>query len=111
MKNGEIWDVDFSPKIGDEISKVRPAVIINHDSMGALKLKVVIPVTDGIRNIRDWHVGLKPSKSNGLTNVSVADCFQIKSISTQRMIRKRGKLSKDEMDDIKLCVMTVLDLL
>lgn len=111
MKNGEVWDVDFSPKIGDEISKIRPAIIINHDSMGALKLKIVIPITDVLRNINEWHVELTPSKSNGLTKMSVADCFQIKSISTQRMIKKRGKLSNEEMEDIRLCVMTVLDLL
>jgi mRNA interferase MazF len=111
MKNGEVWDVNFSPRIGDEISKIRPAVIINHDSMGALQLKIVIPVTDGIRTVRDWHVELHPSKSNGLNKKSIADCFQLKSISTQRLIKRRGKLSKIEMDDIKLCLMTVLDLL
>lgn len=111
MKTGEIWDVNFSPRIGDEISKIRPAIVINHDSMGALQLKIVVPVTDGIRKARDWHVELHPSKINGLTKESIADCFQVKSISTQRFLKKRGKLSKSEMDDIKLCLMTILDLL
>ena len=46
MKHAEIWLVDFAPKVGQEIDKVRPAVIVNHDSMGALQLKVVVPVTD-----------------------------------------------------------------
>ncbi len=46
MKHTEVWLVDFSPKVGQEIDKVRPAVVVNHDSMGALQLKVVVPVTD-----------------------------------------------------------------
>lgn len=111
MRQGEIWDIDFAPKIGDEIDKVRPAIVVNHDSIGVLKLKIVIPITDGIRNSKTWHVPISPSKKNGLSKTSVADCFQIKSISQARFIRKRGKLSEREMDDIKLCIMTVLDLL
>tara|TARA_R110000850_G_scaffold35022_9_gene93798 strand:+ start:3685 stop:3798 length:114 start_codon:yes stop_codon:yes gene_type:complete len=34
MRKGEVWLVDFAPKIGQEIDKKRPAVIVNHDSMG-----------------------------------------------------------------------------
>jgi mRNA interferase MazF len=49
--------------------------------MGALQLKVVVPVTDAVRSIRDWHVSLSPSKDNGISKASVADCFQVKSIS------------------------------
>jgi mRNA-degrading endonuclease toxin of MazEF toxin-antitoxin module len=49
MKHGEVWLVDFAPKVGQEIDKVRPAVIVNHDSMGALQLKIVVPITDAIR--------------------------------------------------------------
>ncbi len=111
MKFGEVWDINFSPQIGDEITKKRPAIIVNHDSMGALKLKVVVPITDGFRSIRDWHVILQKTDLNGLVKDSVADCFQIKSISKERFIEKRGRLSQDEIDDVKLCLMKVLDLL
>lgn len=45
MKNGEIWLVDFSPSIGDEITKKRPAVIVNDDDYGSLSLCVVVPIT------------------------------------------------------------------
>ncbi|MCK5209588.1 MAG: type II toxin-antitoxin system PemK/MazF family toxin [Cyclobacteriaceae bacterium] len=111
MNFGEVWDVNFSPKVGDEITKRRPAIIVNHDSMAALKLKVVVPITDGFRFIRDWHVVLHKTDLNGLDKDSVADCFQIKSISKERFIKKRGELSQDEMDDVKLCLMKVLDLI
>ncbi|MBS0425396.1 MAG: type II toxin-antitoxin system PemK/MazF family toxin [Proteobacteria bacterium] len=87
MKHGEVWLVDFAPKVGQEIYKVRPAVIVNHDSMGALQLKIVVPITDAIRSICDWHVQLNPSKSNGLSKESVADCFRVISISKERFVK------------------------
>jgi len=111
MRSGEIWDINFSPQIGDEIRKIRPAIIVNHDSIGALKLKVVVPVTDGLRSLKEWHVELLPNNKNGLDKQSVADCFQIKSISKDRFITKRGELSLDEIESVKLCLMKVLDLL
>lgn len=111
MNCGEIWDINFSSQIGDEVRRVRPAVIVNHDAMGVLKLKVVVPVTNAMRTTREWHVSLSPTDQNGLTKESVADCFQIKSLSRERFIKKRGRLSQQEMDDIKLGIMKVLDLL
>ena len=111
MKHGEIWQVDFSPKIGQEIDKIRSAIIVNHDSMGALQLKVVVPVTDGIRFVREWHVALLPEDKNGLLKESIADCFQVKSISKERLVKKLGILSEDDLGKVKLALMKVLDLL
>lgn len=111
MTNGEVWLVDFAPRVGQEIDKVRPAIIVNHDSMGALQLKIVVPVTDAVRSIRDWHVLLKPSKTNGISKESVADCFQVKSISKERFVKYLGSLSTMEMQEVKLGLIKVLDLL
>ena len=93
-----MWLVDFAPKVGQEIDKVRPAVIVNHDSMGALQLKVIVPITDVVRSSRDWHVPLNPSKDNGIAKESVADCFQVKSISKERFVKRLGSLSTNEME-------------
>jgi mRNA interferase MazF len=111
MKHSEVWLVDFSPRIGQEINKKRPAIIVNHDSMGALQLKVVVPVTDASRSIHEWHVVLNPTKENGITKKSIADCFQVKSISKDRFVKRMGVLSSTEMDKIKLGLIKVLDLL
>jgi mRNA interferase MazF len=111
MKQGEVWLVDFSPKIDQEIDKVRPAIIVNHDSMGALQLKIVVPITDGTRSIREWHVSLVPSKTNGILKDSVADCFQVKSISKERFVKRVGHLASKELDEVKLGLIKVLDLL
>ncbi|MEB2774204.1 type II toxin-antitoxin system PemK/MazF family toxin [Algoriphagus sp. D3-2-R+10] len=111
MRQGEVWLVDFAPKIGQEIDKKRPALIVNHDSMGILQLKVVVPITDAGKVIKDWHIKLSPTDSNGLTKVSLADCFQVKSISKERFVKKLGILSQNELDQVKLGLMKVLDLI
>jgi len=110
MKFGEIWDVNFSPQVGGEIRKIRPAIVVNNDAIGKLDLKVVVPITDGLRSIKHWQVALNPSKTNGLDKFSIADCFQIKSISKQRFLQKRGKLREQEMNEVKLALVKVLNL-
>lgn len=111
MKAGEVWEVNFSPQVGDEIRKTRPAIVVSNDSTGSLDLRVVVPVTDGLKVPKEWHVFLAPTLANGLSKPSIADCFQVKSISQKRFIRRLGKLSGDEMDDVKLGLMKILDLL
>lgn len=111
MMQGEIWRVDFAPKVGDEIDKKRPALIVSSNSIGRLRLKVVVPITDPAANIQSWHVPIEPDNRNGLTKSSIADCFQVKSISNDRFITKLGELSEEDLDEVKVCLAKVLDLL
>ena len=45
-KRGDIWRADLEPTRGDEINKMRPVVVISDDDIGALNLRVVVPVTN-----------------------------------------------------------------
>jgi mRNA interferase MazF len=111
MKYGEIWLVDFSPNVGAEIGKQRPAVIVSSDAVGALPLKVVVPVTEPTGKKQTWHTELTPTPKNGLTKKSMADCFQVKSISKKRLVRKLGVLNEEEITDIQTTLILVLGLL
>jgi PemK-like, MazF-like toxin of type II toxin-antitoxin system len=46
MRRSEIWLVRLDPTVGTEISKTRPAVIVNDNAIGVLPLKVIVPITD-----------------------------------------------------------------
>ena len=46
MRRGEVWLINLDPTIGSEITKTRPSVIVNDDSVGILPLKVIVPITD-----------------------------------------------------------------
>jgi mRNA interferase MazF len=103
MKQSEIWLINLDPTIGAEIKKTRPAIIVSDNSLGKLPLKIIVPLTDWKEKyeIAPWMVYIKPDSNNNLTKVSAADCFQIRSIAEERFIRKIGKISSGNLEDIK----------
>ncbi len=80
MNRGEVWLVNLNPTIGQEISKIRPAVIVNNDVVGILPLKVIVPITDWKKKYatRPWMIELEPNTNNGLIKTSAVDTFQIR---------------------------------
>jgi mRNA interferase MazF len=112
MKQSEIWLIDLDPTKGAEIQKKRPAIIINDDRLGKLPLKVIVPITDwkDRYDIAPWMVKIEPNEANGLSKTSSADCFQIRSLSQERLIKKLGNIDKNTLDEIKEAVRKVLDL-
>lgn len=67
MKQGEIWLVSLDPTVGAEIKKVRPAVIVNDNTLGKLPLKIIVPITDwkDRYSIAPWMVKIVPDKQKG----------------------------------------------
>ncbi len=112
MKQSEIWLIDLDPTKGAEIQKKRPAVIVNDDRLGKLPLKVVVPITDwkDQYDIAPWMVKIEPRTSNGLLKTSSADCFQIRSLSQERLIQKLGSIDSNTLNEIKEAIRKVLDL-
>ena len=112
MKQGEIWLVSLDPTIGAEIKKTRPGIIVNENALGKLPLKIIVPVTDwkDRYTIAPWMVKIIPDKQNKLTKESSADCFQIRSISEQRCVKKMGEISLETMDKIRKALAIVLDI-
>lgn len=110
MKRGEIWQVNLDPTIGAEIQKSRPAVIVNDDSIGILPLKVIVPVTDWKPQYgaASWMVKLEPDAVNNLSKPSAADCFQVRSVSKLRLLRKIGDVSSTKMTEIETALKSVL---
>ncbi|MCU0338965.1 MAG: type II toxin-antitoxin system PemK/MazF family toxin [Spirosomaceae bacterium] len=112
MKQSEIWLIDLDPTKGAEIQKKRPAVIVNDDRLGKLPLKIIVPITDwkDRYDIAPWMVKIEPNATNGLSKTSSADCFQIRSLSQERLIKKLGNIDENTFDDIREAMRKVLDL-
>ncbi len=112
MRQGEIWLVSLDPTVGSEIQKTRPAIIVNDDIVGKLPLKIVVPLTDWKERyaIALWMVRIEPDLTNNLTKLSAADCFQVRSISEQRCVRRIGTASRDTMNKIRESLATVLSI-
>jgi mRNA interferase MazF len=111
MRQGEIWEINLSPTVGAEIKKKRPGVIINDDAIGILPLKVIVPITAWKDRYHGaiWMVRIEPDNENNLTKISAIDTFQIRSISTKRLLKRIGSLSSKVLDEVKTAVKAVID--
>lgn len=102
--------VDFGDPIGREQGYRRPAVIISSDRMNrsAAGLVVVVPTTRTKRGIAS-HVEIEAGAS-GLSDTSYAKVEDIKSISTERLIRHRGHAPLEAMSRISSIARLILEL-
>ena len=94
MRQNKIWLINLDPTVGAEIKKTRPAVIVSDDTLGKLPLKIIVPIKDWRESysIASWMVRILPDEENGLTKPSAADCFQVRSISKERFVKKIGSI-------------------
>ena len=112
MKQGEIWLINLDPAVGAEIKKTRPALIVNDNSLGKLPLKVIVPITDwkDKYELAPWMIKLEPNKQNGLNKDSSADCFQVRSVSETRFVKRLGNVDVSVMDDIRIGLSKILSI-
>ena len=108
---GEIWEVDLDPTIGDEMSKKRVCLVVNSDSVGILKLRTIVPITgwqDKFRQVM-WMTKIEPNKNNGLVKTSSADAFQVRSLSTNRFYKKIGVIEDDILLEVHQAIAKTLN--
>jgi len=105
-ERGEVWEIRFDPSEGDEIKKIRPAVVMTAHSAGRMRLHIVVPITAWQPQFERyfWMVHLSPDAANGLSKESAADAFQVRSLSTNRFERKMGVLTDSQMDEIAAAI-------
>ena len=110
MKQGEIWLVNLDPTLGAEMKKTRPALIINDNTLGKLPLKIIVPITDWKEHYSTvpWMIKIESSNNTGLLKKSSADCFQIRSIAQERLIKKLGFVTNVEIEKIKIGITKVI---
>jgi mRNA interferase MazF len=105
MLRGEIWWVDLDPVRGSEANTRRPAVIVSNDRANATAVRLkrgvitVVPVTSNVSKIYPFQVPLSPETS-GLTVDSKAQAEQIRSVAAERLQRRIGRLSAEEITQL-----------
>lgn len=112
MRQNEIWLINLYPTVGAEIKKTRPAVIVSDDALGKLPLKIIVPITDWKESysIASWMVNILPEEENGLTKPSAADCFQVRSLSNERFVKRIGSITPTSAEKIKASLSKVLSI-
>ena len=112
MKQGEVWLINLDPTVGSEISKTRPAIIVNDNALGRLPLKIIVPLTDWKDRYAAaaWMVKVEPDRLNKLNKPSAADCFQVRSVAQERLVKKIGSLDPDAMSQIRRALAVVFNI-
>jgi mRNA interferase MazF len=102
---GEVWHVDLEPARGSEANKQRPAVIVSNDRANSTAMRLghgvvtVVPISSNTVKIYPFQV-LLSSATNGLAVDSKAQAEQIRSVAAQRLLRRLGRVSPDELTAI-----------
>jgi mRNA interferase MazF len=111
VKRSEIWLVNLDPTIGTEIRKTRPVVVISSNAVGALPIRLVVPVSEWKDYFEPniWHVKIIPDSANGLAKTSAADTLQLRGVDTQRFVKKLGTVSPTVMTSIVTAIAAVIE--
>lgn len=103
---GEVWLVSFDPSLGGKIQKSRPAVVVSNDSANALLNRFqVVPLSSQVGRLypAEAFVSLEGERRKAMAD-------QVTTASKQRLLRRLGALSREDIDAVAkaLCVQLVL---
>ena len=109
MKQGEIWFANLNPIKGQEQAGMRPVVIVSGNLLNTyLNIVICCPLTTKIKNYKG-NVVLQPSTKNKLKQASEILVFHIRSISKEKLSKKIGEISSDELTSIKQTLNEIMD--
>ncbi|MEW6282711.1 MAG: type II toxin-antitoxin system PemK/MazF family toxin [Candidatus Eremiobacterota bacterium] len=89
---GEVWMIDPDFVVGNEMARVRPALVVSDDRLNhsGAALSFVVPVTAKIRGVIT-QLALAPPEG-GLQVESALMCEQLRSLSHSRFRRRMGRV-------------------
>ena len=100
MARGDVLLVGLPASDRREQSGRRPAVAVQTDIAGEPML-MIAPITSNLSALRfKFAIQIEPSTSNGLDLSSVVMIFQMRSIDKNRILKKIGKLSDEDMGKV-----------
>ena len=98
---GEAWMADLGIGRGREQSGTRPVLIISVDAFNqsGAELVLAIPLTSRQKRIRT-HVEILPPEG-GVTVPSYIKCEDMRSVSTERLLRLMGTVSTSTLSEVE----------
>lgn len=100
LHRGDIVVVNLYPKKGDEVGKIRPALILSGDDENRLLDTVILmPLSsDLVENMQPYRVRI-PKREN-LKEESDILINQVRALSKTRIKEKIAKLSEEEYEQV-----------
>ncbi len=108
MARGDVLVIQLPESQRREQTGRRPAIAVQMDLAGEPML-MIAPVTSNLKALKfAFTVQLEPSDENGLSELSVVLVFQMRSVDKSRIVKKLGRLSKDEMNKVDAAIWEML---
>ena len=101
-RKGEIYLANLNPKKGNEVGKLRPALIYQTDMLNEISHPTtsILPLSTNLID-ESYPLRFRVSKRDSLEWTSDILCDQIRAIDNQRLIgEKLAMLSAEEMDAV-----------
>lgn len=111
LTSGDVIDLDLGTPEGREAGFLHPAVLITAQRILDAEPSVahVVALTTTVRPFHS-EVLIEPDPSNGLTEVSAAQCQHLRAVSTGRVIGTRGTVGPVVLTQIRETIALILDL-
>ncbi len=111
MFRGEVWQMSVGKRAASVEGDMRKVVIVSSDALGALPLKVVVPLTSWKDDYASapWMVRLPPVLHSGLESPMAADALQVRSVSSARLVKRLGELPENHINQIAVAISLVLE--
>ena len=93
--------LDLNQTRGHEQAGIRPALIVSVDLFndGPAGLVIVCPITSRSKAVRSHVAILAPE--GGLTTASYVKCEDIRSVSSERLIRRLGRVESSTLASVE----------
>jgi mRNA interferase MazF len=109
LKRGEVWLANLNPTQGSEQAGIRPVIIFQNDIVSQFSTTIIaIPLTTNQRRASLPICILIEKGEGGLSQDSVALCFQIRVLDKTRLIRRLGQLGAETIAQLEEVVLVTL---
>jgi mRNA interferase MazF len=112
VERGDIYDARLDPVEGSEQGGTRPVAIVSRDAINAYSPVVLaVPCTSYRENRRVYPTQvLVIAPDGGLSNDSIFMADQVRVMAKDRLLKFRGRLSNEAIDQLNQALIIALDL-
>ena len=109
--SGDVVDLELGTPEGREAGFRHPAVVVTAQRILDAGPSVihVVPLTATIRRFQS-EIAIEPDESNGLDEVSAAQCQHLRSVSPGRILTVRGTVGPAVLAQVRETIAVILDL-
>lgn len=109
LKRGQIWLADLNPTQGSEQAGIRPVIIFQNDLVSQFSTTTIaIPLSTNQRRAALPICLLIEQGNGGLSQDSVALCFQMRVLDKKRLSRLIGQLNSEIIDRLEEVILLTL---